>query len=149
MQWHSRVALILIIVSSLWLIPAVASNSRLNSSHSQQNQLPMVSQIIEHFIKAIGGRTAWLKVKTQYAAGIIEVPSTGNKGTYEVYSKAPTKSLAIMRFTNGEFRFGFDGQKSWRQAQHDEAQYDPPEKQEASRRDSDFYKYLNFTNLWC
>jgi zinc protease len=144
MPLRRTVALILIIVSTLSQATAVASTPRLDLRSSERSRLPTVSQVIERFLKAVGGRAAWLKVKTQYAAGTIEVPATGNKGTYEVFSIAPDKVLAVMRFASGEFRFGFDGQKSWRQTRQDPAQYDPPEKQAASRRDSDFYKYLNF-----
>lgn len=144
MHLHRRATLVLIIFSTLSQATGVASNPRLDLGSNERSQLPTVSQVIERFLRAVGGRAAWLKVKTQYAAGTIEVPATGNKGTYEVFSTAPYKVLTILRFTTGEFRFGFDGKKSWTQAQQGQARYDPPEKQAASRRDLDFYKYLNF-----
>jgi hypothetical protein len=49
-----------------------------------------------------------------------------------------------MKFANGEIRSGFDGQRSWSRTPQDGAQYDPPAKEAASKRDNDFYKYLHF-----
>ena len=137
-------ALILIIVLALSQVQAVASNNGPDSNGDKQSRTPTVSQVIERFLRAVGGRAAWLKIKTQYAAGTIEVPVVGDKGTYEVYTKAPTKSLVVMRFANGEIRSGFDGQRGWSQTQQGRAQYDPPAKQAASKRDNDFHKYQHF-----
>ncbi|HJU54181.1 MAG TPA: hypothetical protein VJ715_06405 [Pyrinomonadaceae bacterium] len=121
-----------------------ASARSANFKSNRQGRTPTASQVIERFIRAIGGRAAWLRIKTQYTAGTIEVTTTGGKGTYEAYLKAPAKSLVIIRLAGTEFKSGFDGQMSWNQSQQNAAQYDPPAKQATSRRDSDFYKYLNF-----
>jgi hypothetical protein len=137
-------ALILSTVLSLSQALAVASNHDLDFRINQRSRTPTVSQVIERFIQAVGGRAAWLKIKSQYSAGTIEVLAVGNKGTYEGYIKAPTQILILMRFANGEFRSGFDGQRGWSQTLQNGAQYDPPAKQAASKRDADFYKYLNF-----
>lgn len=137
-------AMILIIISAHSQVTAVASNRSLDNRINQRSRTPTASQVIERFLQAVGGRAAWLKIRTQYAAGTIEVPATGSKGTFETYLKAPTKSLFIMRLGSGEFRSGFDGRRSWSQAQQSRAQYDPPAKQTVSERDKDFYKFLNF-----
>ena len=65
--------------------------------------------------------------------------------TYEIYCKAPNQSFVVMRSPRGEFKVGFDGQKGWTQTPQNRAQYDPEEKQLIERRDSDFYKYLHFS----
>ena len=99
----------------------------------------------EHFIEAIGGRSAWLKITSQFASGHLEILGVGHAGTYEVYSKAPNQSLLVMRQrSNGEMKLGFDGQRAWHQTARNEAQYDAPENQAVSKRNSDFFKYLNF-----
>jgi len=102
-----------------------------------------VSRIIEHFIQAAGGRTAWLGVKSQYGRGTIYVNSQV-VGSVEVYVKAPNKALSIFRLPGGETRNGFDGERSWTRLPRAAAKYDPPEMQELRRCDSDMYKYLNF-----
>lgn len=144
MRLRHKLTLILIILCVVAPCPARASARGTNFKSNRQGRTPTVSQVIERFIRAVGGRAAWLRIKTQYAAGTIEVTTTGGKGTYEAYLKVPTKSLVIVRLAGIEIKHGFDGQMSWNQSQQNAAQYDPPAKQEASRRDADFHKYLNF-----
>jgi hypothetical protein len=50
-----------------------------------------------------------------------------------------------MRQGSGDvIKLGFDGQRAWHQFAQYEALYDAPEKQAARKRNSDFFKYLNF-----
>lgn len=122
----------------------LASNPRNDRSAVSGRDTPTASQIVERFITAVGGRSAWLKVRSQYAIGTMEVLGV-NRGTFEVYAKAPNETLVVMRFENGvEIRVGFDGQRSWTQSQQSAARYDDPAKLAATKRDADFYKYLHF-----
>ena len=106
--------------------------------------MPSALQIVERFISAVGGRAAWLKIKSQYASGTIEVLG-GKTGTFEVFAKAPNQTLVLMKFENGvEIKTGFDGQRGWSQTQQSAGQYDDPAKLAATKRDADFYKYLHF-----
>ena len=136
--------LILLYALSLSQGAALASHQDPDFRSDQRSQLPTVSQVIDRFLQAVGGRSAWLKIKTQYSSGTIEAPGASIKGTYEIYAKAPDKTLVVMSFANGQIRFGFDGRRSWSQTPQDVAQYDPPAKQAARKRDNDFYKYLHF-----
>lgn len=125
------------------IISSLAEASIVNQH--KQSQLPTALEVVERHIQAVGGRAAWLKIKSQYTAGTIEVLDTDTKGTYEVYAKAPNRDLLIMKFAGGGgFKEGFDGQRSWSLSQKNGAQYDPPEKQTRNKRDADFYKYLHF-----
>jgi hypothetical protein len=145
MYLRPRLALTLSILLVLSQASDGASNHGLSLQSEKQSRTPTVSQIIERFLQALGGRSAWLKIKSQYATGTIEVLGTNSKGTYEAYTKPPTRGLVIMRFASGgEFRSGFDGQRSWNQTQQNAPQYDPPAKQAARARDADFYKYFHF-----
>ena len=73
-----RIAFVLIAVVTLTSNP---TNSR---SAVRRSDTPTAQQIVERFIAAVGGRTAWLKIKSQYAIGTIEVLGSGNAGTFEV-----------------------------------------------------------------
>jgi hypothetical protein len=84
-----------------------ASQNPFDFQLNWRKAMPTVREVIERFIKAVGGKAAWLKVKSQYAAGTIEVPALGNKGTYEVHTKAPDKSLVVMKLITGEFENRF------------------------------------------
>ncbi len=109
-------------------------------------QTPTALEIVERSIQAVGGRDAWLKTKTQYAAATLEVVGSENKITVEIYSKAPNLGLMIMKLGDNILsRSWSDGEKSWSQIREGKIEDDPPEKQTGQKkRDSDFYKYLNF-----
>jgi hypothetical protein len=133
-------ALILIISS---LAPTLAADSV--GFQTATTQTPTALEIVERFIQAVGGRDAWLKTKTQYAAGTLEVIGSDNKITVELYAKAPNLGLTIMKMGNNIINsFGFDGEKAWIQTQEGKIQDVPPEMQAGQKRDSDLYKYLHF-----
>jgi hypothetical protein len=53
--------------------------------------LPTVDQILERYVKALGGEQALSKVKTRKRSGAVEV--AGVQGTFELYEAAPNKQL--------------------------------------------------------
>jgi hypothetical protein len=137
-----RIGLALILIISS-LAPTLAADSI--GFQTATTQTPTALEIVERFIQAVGGRDAWLKTKTQYAAGTLEVMGSDNKITVEIYAKAPNLGLTIMKMGNKIItRFGFDGEKGWIQTQDGKIEDDPPEKQAGQKRDSDLYKYLHF-----
>lgn len=144
MLFHLILVAFLIVTPTTSKPYAAASQNRFDIQLNPRKSMPTVGEVIERFIKAVGGKAAWLKVKSQYAAGTIEVPALGNKGTYEAHTKAPDKSLVVMKLISGELRTGFDGQRGWSQTWNNEIQYDPAPKTAARKRDADFYKYLHF-----
>src|SRR5689334_4545471 len=53
--------------------------------------LPTVDQILERYVKALGGEQALSKVKTRKRSGAVEV--AGVRGTFELYEAAPNRQL--------------------------------------------------------
>jgi photosynthetic reaction center cytochrome c subunit len=53
--------------------------------------LPTVDQILERYVKALGGEQALSKIKTRKRVGAVEV--AGVQGTFELYEAAPNKQL--------------------------------------------------------
>jgi hypothetical protein len=112
---------------------------------SSVGQTPTVEQLIERFIQAIGGRSNWLQIKSQYSSGKIEIPELNDSGSFEVYSKAPNRTLVILRLARlGNITVAFDGQRGWSQTQHNEVKFASADEQDARKRDADSYKYLHF-----
>ena len=85
-----RHGLALILLIS-YLAPTLTADSI--GFQTATTQTPTALKIIERSIQALGGRDAWLKTKTQYAAGTLEVVGSENKITVELYSKAPNLGL--------------------------------------------------------
>ena len=127
------------------VILSIGQSLSANIDLNKTGRTPSASKVVERFIEATGGRLAWLKITSQFASGRLEIVGGDRTATYEVYTKPPNQSLVILnQSSGGKTKLGFDGQRAWHQIAQYEAQYDAPEKQAASKRNSDFFKYLNF-----
>ncbi len=113
---------------------------------AQAKRLPTVSQVVDSYIAATGGRTALLNIRSQHSTGTVKMLGVDHNGTYETYVKAPNKLLSVLKMNIGEIRVGFDGDKSWIQAPESPAAYDSPGRQIEMKREADLYLYLNFTD---
>ncbi|HLA96642.1 MAG TPA: hypothetical protein VK612_13040, partial [Pyrinomonadaceae bacterium] len=75
---------------------------------------PTAVQIIEKYVKAIGGREAFLKFKTRTMKGTIELSPMGVKGPFEAFAAADDKTLLKANLTGiGELIDGYDGKVGW------------------------------------
>jgi len=76
--------------------------------------LPTGKEVIEDFIKAIGGRDALAKLKNRHIKATVEMRQLGFKGTMTAYQARPNKCYSKMDF--GSFWIierGTDGQVVW------------------------------------
>lgn len=80
----------------------------------QAAKLPSASEIVAKYVKALGGREANEKIKSRVLKGTVELSPMNIKGTAELYSSAPDKSLVVLNIAGvGEIREGFDGKTAW------------------------------------
>jgi len=76
--------------------------------------LPTADQVLDHYVQAIGGRAAWLKLNSRVSKGTIEIPAMNNlSGTVEIHEKAPNSMLAVINLGGAAFEQGFDGKIAW------------------------------------
>src|SRR6266404_9791738 len=133
------------ISASNTLLHAQSSAHRPGIKRNDRNHMPTAAALVERYINAIGGRAAWIRIKTQLGTGSIQVLPMTDIGTLETYSRAPNQTCGVMKLVRlGEFRSGFDGERGWSQNPRDGFKYSPPEKQAADKRTSDFYQYMHF-----
>ncbi len=77
-------------------------------------KMPTVAEILAKYVQAIGGRTAYEKIKSRMGKGTVELAPMNVKGTFEEYAAAPDKSLAKMMLAGiGEIVEGYDGKTAW------------------------------------
>lgn len=83
------------------------------STRTYQKSQPTVDQILDRYIKALGGNQALDKIKTRTRRGSVEV--AGLKGTFELYEAAPNKSLLLGSLPppRGSVHQAFDGTIGW------------------------------------
>lgn len=77
-------------------------------------KLPAASEVLEKFVKSIGGRDALLKRKTRYQAGSVELSPMGLKGTMETFSRSDDRTFTKVTLAGvGDILDGYDGTTAW------------------------------------
>lgn len=113
--------------------------------------LPTIEQVLEKYIRAIGGREANEKLKTRIAIGEWDNVTRGVRFPIEIYSKAPDKRVEILDASEnrGVTGRGYDGTSGW-SMNMTETGLRPLEGAELAmiRRESDFYRALRLDQLY-
>lgn len=74
--------------------------------------LPSLDQVIERYLKAIGGENA-AKFHTRIASGKLNIPTVG-RGSFTTMQKAPNKLVVTVEFPGGgKVAQGFNGTAGW------------------------------------
>jgi zinc protease len=104
---------------------------------------PTADQVLAHYVQAIGGRAAWMKLYSRVSKGTIEIPAMENlTGTLEIHEKAPNSMLAVINLGGGVFRQGFDGTTAWSDNPRDGLRVLSGGELEDARREANFYHPL-------
>jgi len=109
---------------------------------------PTADQILDRYVKAIGGREAWQKFTSRVTMGTIEVPSMNLSGTVLIHEKAPNRLLAAVIINGASFRQGFDGTLGWTDDPQDGLREQSGAELAEARRDADFYHPLDLRRLY-
>ena len=106
--------------------------------------LPPGREVVDRFVKAIGGREAVLSHKSMHVTGKYEVPASGLSGEMEIFTAADP-NRAVQRVTIpgvGEVLQGFDGQRGWSINPMTGPMLQQGKELEQARLDADFYNEL-------
>lgn len=114
--------------------------------------MPTTDQVLDHYVQAIGGRAAWMKLTSRVSKGTIEIPAMENlTGTVEIHEKAPNSMLAVINLGGGVFEQGFDGATAWSNNPRDGLRVLTGGELEDAKREANFYHPLelqkNYTKL--
>ncbi len=90
-----------------------ASNA---SESTKVSGLPSVQAILERYVEASGGRSAFEKITSRVSTGTVELTSLDVRGTVEVFEQSPNKLSMIMDAPGlGVMQRTFDGTRGWLQ----------------------------------
>jgi hypothetical protein len=133
-----------IILASLGLLVALGSDlAATPASFQAPAPLPSAREIIDKFVRAIGGRSAILKHKSSYAKAHYEMPGQMS-AEMEVFSAAPNKLLVKISIPGaGDIKTGFDGKVGWDLNPMAGASLHKGKRLEQTRRQADFYGDLH------
>jgi hypothetical protein len=77
-------------------------------------KLPPAKEVLEKFVKAIGGKEAFAKINSQRATGKFDMPAQGLGGEIEIFAMRPNKMFSKAKLAGvGELLEGFDGKVAW------------------------------------
>jgi len=113
--------------------------------------LPTIDQVLERYIRAIGGREANEKIKSRIATGEWNNVTRGVRFPIEIYSKAPNKRVEMLDTTEnrGVTGRGYDGTSGWSMNMTETGlrQLEGAELAMIAR-ESDFYRALRLDQLY-
>src|SRR5271155_2386475 len=131
---------------------APASTARAAGATQASAAMPSADQVLDHYVQAIGGRAAWLKLNSRVSKGSIEIPAMNNlTGTVEIHEKAPNFMLAVINLGGAAFEQGFDGSIGWSDNPQNGLRELSGGELDDARREADFYHALdlrkNYTKI--
>jgi hypothetical protein len=106
--------------------------------------LPSGRDVVDKFVKAIGGREAVMSHKSMHVTGTYEVPASGLSGDMEIFTAA-NPNRAVQRVTIpgvGEVIQGFDGERGWSINPMTGPMLQQGKELEQAKLDADFYSEL-------
>jgi zinc protease len=114
--------------------------------------LPGVDEILEKYVKALGGKEAIEKISSRSAKGTFEIEAMNLSGDMETYNKAPNKFVNLLTIPGaGGAGQGYDGAKGWESNPMTGLRDLDGEELAVMKREADLYQPLNlkkhFTKL--
>jgi zinc protease len=110
--------------------------------------LPAADALLANYVKAIGGRDAWMKATSRLSKGTINVPAYNIEGTVEVHMKAPDKLLSVAIIGGQAYKHGFDGTVAWSDTPNEGLSEEKGNALAAAKREADFYHQLDLQKLY-
>jgi hypothetical protein len=109
---------------------------------------PSVDQVIDHYLEAIGGRTALEKLTSRVSKGTVELASMGLSGQAEIFEQAPNRSSVLINVAGiGMIQQTFDGKNAWVQDPLQGYIKFPRSELGRARREAEFQKELRMKEL--
>lgn len=105
-----------IILLAALLITAISAFAQSSTAPKPASavKLPTTQEVLDKYVKAMGGRDAIMKVRSTKSTGTVELSPIGVTGTVESISAAPDHAFSKMTLTGlGEFFEGYDGKTAW------------------------------------
>ena len=131
-----------LIVLVTGLTPAVAQTT-------PQAALPSVDQILDKYVKALGGKAALEKLTSEVCKGTFEMEQMPGPAAEEIYAKAPNKQYMVTDSPGfGQFRRGFNGTVGWEDNPQSGLRDITGPELAAMKRDADFYWAIKLKELY-
>jgi len=112
-------------------------------------KLPTSSEILEKYVKAIGGREAFQKHKSRTIKGTLELSPVGLKGTIESIASVDDKALTKVNLAGiGDILDGYDGKTAWTVNPIQGNRVKSGQELLQTKRNGSFYREINIDKLY-
>lgn len=113
---------------------------------AQAADMPTADDVIEKYIKALGGKEAIQKITSRSMKGSFNMEALGvNDAPMEMFEKAPNKSSMKIELNGlGEVHQVFDGSKAWSSDPMQGLRELSGAELAQTKREADFYKEINY-----
>lgn len=102
--------------------------------------LPTVDELLARYVEAMGGAKAIKAITSIAMKGTVDIPGQSRGGSFETYTQAPNKSMAVMEaYPVGRLKVGYNGRSGWVQTQETVVLLKRAEDLAALHRESDIY----------
>ena len=124
---------------------ADASKPDASGTGSKAATTTTADEILEKYVKALGGKEAIEKISSRTARGTFEIEAANVTGDVQGFSKAPNKLASLFTIPGmGLAGQVFDGSKGWESSPMTGLRELSGNELAALKRDADFYQQLNF-----
>ena len=114
-----------------------------------QAALPSVDQVLDKYVKAIGGKAAFEKLTSRVSKGTFEMDQMPGPAAEEIDAKAPNKEYMVTDAPDfGRVRRGFNGAAGWEDNPQMGLRDITGPELAAMKRDADFYGAVNLKELY-
>src|SRR5271157_6301254 len=114
-----------------------------------QAALPSVDQILDKYVKALGGKAAIEKLTSRVSKGTFEMDQLPGPATEEIGAKAPNKQYMVTDLSSfGQSRRGFNGAVGWEDNPQVGLRDITGSELAAMKRDADFYGAIKLKELY-
>jgi len=122
-------------------MPPLRSESIARQGSGGADSAVTVDDVLDRYVKALGGREAIQRVTSQVAKGTITIPN-GPRMQFQSMAAAPNKTLFVVEAPAGIFKEGFNGSTGWVKNQNGINDMSGAGL-ERTRQHADFYRSLN------
>lgn len=120
-----------------------------NAKAAQAAPASKVDQILDRYIKALGGEQGIKSVHSYVMKGTLEIPSQGISGSVTAYAKAPNRYLLVEQMAGiGEMKQGFDGAAGWSEDPMNGFRRIEGDELAQLKREAEFYRDINLKTLY-
>ena len=142
------VTLVLLLAAASIASPQEPAKSR-PAAPAVTEKVPTVEQVLDAYFKAVGGVDKMRQFSSRVMKGSFAAPAMGVTGTAEIYKAAPDKMFSLVHIESvGDFAQGYDGQVGWSSDPNSGFRELAGEELSDSRRQSQFYHELHFSELY-